>query len=278
VLAVGTLRAFVSWVACGNWRPSPWLWRLSRRVARFQTVSRGRVSLLFPAGVDHAIDFDEVIRWSESDLDELSRRFGIRFRRRLTVMLISSHHDLTADFGTPMAGTVLVVANAVLLAADCWHLRDALRHELAHLFAARWNSCPPPIVQEGLAVWLQSTEPHRRDTAQDIGLVRSLDIDPSPLLDRRYFFAPERMHACYGLAGAFTGFLIRRFGWDHYRRFYRKVDRWTFRSYFRKHFGMSFEDAWRRCYEESAATVILNRRLREDRLFNPLHGEVTCQG
>jgi hypothetical protein len=52
-----------------------------------------------------------------------------------------------------MGGTVLMHANAVLLAADC-PLREGLRHELAHLFAFRWNLHAPPLVQEGLAVWL----------------------------------------------------------------------------------------------------------------------------
>ena len=39
-----------------------------------------------------------------------------------------------------MGGTVLLAANAVVLAADC-PLREGLRHELAHLFAFRWNTC-----------------------------------------------------------------------------------------------------------------------------------------
>lgn len=128
----------------------------------------------------------------------------------------------------------------------------------------------PPLVQEGLAVWLQGTTPNQTDAAKDTDSVLRFDTDPSPMLDPRQFFAPNQVHVSYALAGGFTGYLIRRFGWDHYRRFYRKADRWTFRSNFRRHFGMSFEAAWRRCHDHSVAMASLNRRLQDERLFNQL--------
>ncbi len=115
-----------------------------------------------------------------------------------------------------MGGTALLPANAVVLAADC-PLREGLRHELAHLFAFRWNTCAPPLVQEGVAVWLQGTTPGQTDITKDTDSVLRFDTDPSPMLDPRHFFAPNQVHVSYALAGGFTGFLIRRFGWDHYR-------------------------------------------------------------
>jgi hypothetical protein len=249
MVALVPFQGFVSWVAHGEWRPSLWLWRVSRRVVGFRTVTSARVSILFPAGLDEAIELQEIIRWSEADVDDLSHRFGIRLPRRLTVVLTSSYRDLTKDFGRPMAGTVLMPPNAVLLAADS-PLRKGLRHELLHLFAFRWSTYAPHLVQEGLAVWLQGTTPDDTDTGEVIDSVLTTDTDPLLMLDRTYFFAPSRIHLSYALAGRFTGFLIRHFGWDHYRRFYRKADRWTFRSSFKKQFGMSFEAAWRRCHDE----------------------------
>jgi hypothetical protein len=225
--------------------------------------------VLFPANLGDRIDFTEVMRLAGLGLDDLAQRFGFPLRRCLTIIVVPSHQDLTADFGRPMGGTVLVPANAVVLAFDC-SFRDGLRHELAQLFAARWNVCPPPLVQEGLAVWLQETDPDRTGTAEDMGLIRRFNTDPSLLLDTRYFFDPHRLHDTYDLAGAFTGFLVRRFGWDRYREFYRRAHRWTFRPGFEKHYGMSLEEAWLRCHDESVAMASLNRRLRQDRLFNPL--------
>lgn len=264
VLTVATLplRAFLNWYGYGQW-PSFWLWRLSRRVVGFCTMASDRVSLLFPAGLDEVIQLQELIQWSEMDLDDLSQRFGIRLPRRLTIVLTSSHRDLTEDFGRPMGGTVLTHANAVLLAADC-PLREGLRHELAHLFAFRWNTCPPPLVQEGLAVWLQAATPGQTVTAEVRDQALSFGTDPSQMLDSRYFFDPYRMNVSYTLAGEFTGFLIRHFGWDHYRSFYGKVSRLTFRSVFQRHFGMSFEEAWWRCHDESVEMARLKLRLEEN--------------
>ena len=160
-------------------------------------------------------------------------------------------------------------ANAVVLATDC-PLREGLRHELTHLFAFRWSTYAPPLVQEGLAVWLQGTMPDQTVTAEDIDSVLALDMDPLPMLDAKYFFGPDQIYVSYTLAGGFTGFLIRRFGWDRYGRFYSKADRWKFRTLFQRHFGMTFEAAWRQCHDESVAMASLNRTLQEDRLFNPL--------
>jgi hypothetical protein len=269
VVAFVAFRPLVNWVVYGEWRPSLWLWRVSRRVLGFCTLTSARVSLLFPAGLDNAIELQEIIRWSEADLDDLSQRFGTRLPSPVTIVLTSSHRDLSDDFGRPMAGTALMPANAVVLAADS-PLRKGLQHELVHLFAFRWNTCAPPLVQEGLAVWLPGTMPDDTQTAEIIDSGLAFDTDPSPMLDSRHFFAPDQVHASYALAGGFTGFLIRRFGWDQYRRFYSKADRWTFRSVFKRQFGISFEAAWRRCHDETVAMASLSRILDEDRLFNPL--------
>jgi hypothetical protein len=269
VFIVAMVPLSTRWVAHGEWRPSLWLWRVSRRVVGFCTVTSARVSLLFLAGLDEAIDLQEIIRWSEADLDDLSERFGIHLPRPLTVVLMSSHRDLTDDFGRPMAGTALMPANAVVLAADC-PIRKGLRHELVHLFAYRWNTSAPHLVQEGLAVWLQGKTPDDTNTAEVIDSDLTFDTDPLPMLDAKYFFAPDQIHSSYVLAGGFTGFLIRRFGWDHYRHFYSKVHRPTFRSLFQRQFGMSFEEAWGRCHDESVAMASLTRRLQKDGLFNSL--------
>lgn len=132
------------------------------------------------------------------------------------------------------------------------------------------DTSAPPLVQEGLAVWLQGTTPEQTDTAEDIGSFLPIDTDPSLMLAPRYFFATDRVHLSYALAGGFTDFLIRRFGWDQYRQFYTKADRWRFRSVFQRQFGMSFEAAWQRWHDECVAMASLNRRLQQDSPCNPL--------
>ena len=252
----------IGWLVHGKWRPNLWLWRLSRRVMGFRTVSGGRVALLFPDGLDGAIDLHEVMRWSESDLDDLAQRFEFALRRRLTVVLVSGHRDLAADFGQPMGGTMLAHANAVVLAAD-YQPRETLRHELVHLFAARWNRDVPPLFEEGLAFWLQRTE--RGVPIEEVAgrLLRQSDTNLASLLNLRYFFSAANQYRCHILASGFTGFLVRRFGWDAYRDVYRKAGRWPFfRARFKRRFGMSLEGAWQRWRDESMGIVTLGPRLR----------------
>jgi hypothetical protein len=248
------VRAFHGWLVWGEWRPNLWLWRFSCRILRFEAVPGELVSFVFQRGLDQRLDLYELRRWAELDLDEFSNRFGTKLRRRLTVVLVGSHREISADFNQPMGGCMIVHASAIVLAADC-PLREGLRHELAHLFGARWNLYPPSLIEEGLAMWLQSPEPERLKDFLGAHFAIALDIDPARLLNRAYFLAPERLHFSYALAGAFTAFLIRRFGWAAYGRFYRKADRWAFRSRFARVFGMSFEEAWRICRDESLRGV-----------------------
>jgi hypothetical protein len=248
------IRASVARFEYGRWRPIFWPWHLSRRVRGFSTAKSRRISLLFPAGLDEVIDLEEFARWSELDLDDLSQRLGLQMKRPLTIVLVSSHRDLTNDFGRPMGGTVLAHANAVLIAADC-PLRETLRHELTHLFCFQWNAFAPPLIEEGLAVWAQRITPDQTVSVEDMDRALSSGADPLQMLDRRYFFAPDRMHMSYIIAGAFTEFLIREFGWDNYRRFYIKASRWTFRRVFQRHFGVTIEEAWRRWHDESMASA-----------------------
>jgi tetratricopeptide (TPR) repeat protein len=254
VVVAWCLRASASRIEYGQWRPIFWPWRLSRRVRGFSTAKTRRFSLLFPAGLDEAIDLEEFARWSELDLDDLSQRLGLQMKRPLTIVLVSSHRDLTNDFGRPMGGVALAHANAALLAADC-PLREGLRHELTHLFSFQWNVLAPPLVQEGLAVWAQRITPDQTVAVEEMDRALSSGADPLQMLDRRYFFAPERMRMSYILAGAFTEFLICQFGWENYRRFYIKAYRRTFRRVFQRHFGVTVEEAWRRWHDESVASA-----------------------
>jgi hypothetical protein len=260
--------AIVRGVAHRNWRPNFWLWRLSRRVVRFRTNVGDRVTLLYAADVDGVLDLHEVMLWAESDLNDLSKRFGIHLERRLTIVLASSYRDPSADFGRSM-GTIVLQANAVVLGADC-PVRKALRHELAHLFAARWNQSPPPLLQEGLAVWLERTEQDFENGDERRWLLHATDMDVVSLLDPAYFFSAAHMHRSYALAGGFTDFLIRRFGWPRFMECYRTTHRLNFHSRFQQQFGITLADAWRKWRDETIAMKALERRMRGDQLFSPL--------
>jgi hypothetical protein len=111
-------------------------------------------------------------------------------------------------------------------------------------------------------------------------LIASGETKFSQLLYPRNFCSGASPYSCYLLAGGFTGFLIRRFGWDRYGAFYRRAIGIRFRSRFEKHFGMTLETAWQGWCDETGTTTLsrpldaealatLKRRLQADSLFNP---------
>jgi hypothetical protein len=69
------------------------------------------------------------------------------------------------------------------------------------------------------------------------------------LIKSSYFHNPCREPVCYSVAGSFTGFLIRRFGWTKYRKLYRWCNGLAFRWKFKYCFGVTLPEAesqWRR--------------------------------
>jgi hypothetical protein len=242
-----------------------WLWRVRRRVGDYRTLASRRVVLHFPEGLAVAAALPGFLQLCEAERDELEQRFGPRLWRRLHVFVVPALSDLEGIFGKRMGGTVWM--GAIFLAADTMN-RRTLRHELGHVFSLRCNPAAPPIMAEGLSTWLQEDDEGRMVDSETCRICLSSIPDLEKLLDRRYFFAESHQHNCYVLSGSFTGFLIRRHGWDRYLQFYRKTEPTRFESRFRKFFGFSLMEAQRRWLDEILAMASLNQRLLDDRLFN----------
>jgi hypothetical protein len=206
-----------------------------------------------------------IIRICEYQIDDLAGQFGFRLRRPVSVFLLRDTEQVTEIHGRRYAGFAVLTANAIVIAPTHALTPDELiRHELVHLFAGHWGLHAPALNSEGLAVWLQGTEagasiddaarPHFRD--------HSLRLPA--MLKTSFFRDPNREHTCYLLAGSFTGFLIRRFGWRTYRRFYRAVVAWGgyYRWVFRRHFGLTLEQAEWQWRNELLVPDIIRRRMR----------------
>jgi hypothetical protein len=241
------------------------IWRVRRHVKDYRTLPGLRVVLHVPEGFLGVDSLPEFLRLCEAERDEVAGLFGVRPRRRLHVFVVPTPKDLERIFGKPMGGTVWM--GAIFLAADTMNQRT-LRHELGHVFSHRWNAAAPPIMAEGLSTWLQEDDEGKMVDSETCRICLLTSPDLKKLLDRNYFFSESRQRSCYVLAGSFTGFLIRRHGWDRYRRFYRKTRARRFESRFRKFFGLSLMEAQRRWLDEILAMASLNQRLLDDRLFN----------
>jgi hypothetical protein len=199
----------------------------------------------------------------ELELNDLERQFGFRLPRPVLVMLVPGTGEIQAVLGREAEGYAIPVANAIVLARGCD--KDTLvRHELVHLFTIRWNPFALPLLDEGLAVWLQHPEGGAPVDWEAAWLLRPRPVRLTPLLPSKAFHNPSREHAHYVLAGSFTGFLLRRFGWKRYRAIYRTATARRFPALFAKHFGLALEEAERRWRDEILATASLRRRLDAD--------------
>ena len=232
--------------------PFWWLWRFARRVRGFRTIENDRVVLHYEFGLDRHRDLRLLLRWCREDHDRLARLFRFTLRRPPVIYLFRHNRDIAQLFGPQYGATALGPPTAVVLADDM-NVSETLRHEIVHLFAARWGVGAPPLLSEGLAVWLQETEFGENIDAAARPWVCESKLKLDSLLDIRFFFAEPHRHACYLLAGSFTGFLLRRFGWPAYRRLYRMCDGSRFRAKLEKCFGVSLQEAERQWRHEVLA-------------------------
>jgi hypothetical protein len=229
-------------------------WSLVRRSRRFLTVSNDRIVLRYAPESGNPADARTILNRADKALANLETRFGPLprppFRRRVFVYLFSNAREVAATFGEGYGGAVLLAGHAIVVTHCTSTMDEQLTHEFTHLFTLRWNPWAPPLLSEGLSTWLQGSHWGISIDA----LARAILRDGEEyllrrLVNRKFFFDSTKRSLCYLLAASFSGFLLRRFGWDQYRRFYRKI--WNHRIFeakFAKHFGLIFEEAeeqWR---------------------------------
>jgi hypothetical protein len=253
------------WVVLFGWR-FWWLWLFARQVRRFRTVSEGEIVLHHAPELNAVWDMSVVLRRCREELDHLTKRFGFPLRGRVVVFLFASYRDIGKIFGARYGGMALVQANAIVIACDT-NVLESMRHEFAHLFSAWWSAVAPPFLSEGLSVCLQGTECGQPLDEAARPWLGNRDFKLPLLLKPRFFFDESRQYACYVLAGSFTGFLIRRYGWPQYRKLFRLCRGTRLRAKFQKCLGVTLEKAEWQWRTEVAVMTVHNRRLRRDRSF-----------
>jgi hypothetical protein len=217
--------------------------QLDKAARCFLTASSRRISLRYAPSLRSEANPAEVLKVAEEALGGLEKLFGeltspwpwrtfgpLLSRQRVVVYLFPTAEAIQTLFGWIYAAAALPERHAVVVPfrqprLDCFgtgfQLDEVLKHEKTHLFAARWNPLPPPLLGEGLATWLQGTNYGYTIDSAAVQLVRQEEACLWMLLDREFFFDRANTFRCYVLAGSFSGFLIREFGWEAYKALYR---------------------------------------------------------
>lgn len=201
----------------------PMLMRLSYLSWQFRSVVRGRIVLHFSPKVSMKWDFRILLESIQEELDFLTKRFGFDLKRPVVIYMLEKTAEFESALGrSRVGGLALLRMNAIIVPNDASMLYSIIRHELAHLYTYRWNDCAPAILQEGIAVWWQANSDEPLAEFRHCKFFVGTKLPTlAQLLDRRHFFDQKNVFNSYNLAGHFTGFLIRRFGWEKYEQFYR---------------------------------------------------------
>lgn len=253
-MAIGILAAVICTRAFVSDRS---VWRFAWRIRRFRTRRALNFVVHYAPECEAHWDFPVLLGRIETDLDRLIRQFGFTLRRRIAVYLVPSCSELRTH-GLAVDGFALP-PNAIVVAEDT-NLQETIPHELTHLFSIHWNIFAPALLNEGLATWMQGGY---AGVPIDVAVrqhLRNRTPRLSTLLNDRFFYSARYRGACYVLAGSFTGFLIRRFGWERFRAFYKRENRFLLGRKFRREFGMTLREAEVRWRSELLALEVLSRR------------------
>jgi hypothetical protein len=228
---------------------SGWLLRLLWRARGFWWIRRGSVVLYYSPDRADAPAVHSVLTCCDAAINELEQQFEFCLRAKVVVILFETAPEVAAVAGQPCGGFAICVANAILINQQ-QDVGQIVRHELVHLYAARWDTDAPPLLEEGLATWLGTSWGLADVDDQARWLLIKKDGPLKSLLDRSFFFNLKNRDACYTLAASFTGFLIRRYGWDRFRKIYKGARRDGLSYMLRKHVGRKLPEVERLWREE----------------------------
>lgn len=237
----------------------PIMWRWHRTVRNYRHHRDEVASVRYdPAAITDACaaGIATIVR---AELAELGEYRGLRLRGRVSVYVLPAASDIQAIFGSRYCAFALPAGRIIVIPADR-RVKQTIKHELSHLFTARWKAAALPFLNEGFATWWEQHAGESNCFAL-VPYFATASLQIHDLVDPKAFYEQEQLHAAYCLAGSFTGFLIRRYGKQRYRQFYSRATPRNFEQCFLDSFGLTASEADVRWRVEIAATQLLRQRL-----------------
>ena len=225
-----------------------WIFPFAKKVWYFQRVAAPGIHLLYDAELQDLNNQSSVLETCQMELARLTEGFGFPLHGRLRVFVFSHWKEINEIFEKQTGALALVNVNAILIGNDHPYITEVIRHELTHLFTGRWDWFAPPLLKEGLATWLQGSYWNQPIDLAALPYLKDRKSGLGSLLSRKLFYSDPHRDSCYLLAASFTGFLISRYGWERYKKLYRRATVIDFKAQFKKCTGASFEIAesqWR---------------------------------
>jgi hypothetical protein len=219
--------------------------RFARIIRTFRTQASEHVVLRYPPQVEGRLDLRLYFEQANEILAEFTRDFGFPLRRRLVVFLFGTPERICRVFDFGCQSFALPGGDAIGLCADevgLTRIDESIRHELAHLFSAYWSRLSPAFNDEGLATWLmRSMDGTPIDVCALATVLTDRYVPLTSLASTLWTYSTSN----YSVAGSFTGYLLRRFGFDRYAEFFRIARSKTLETSFARTFGLRLSEAER---------------------------------
>lgn len=186
--------------------------------------------------------------------ESLTRLLGISSEKKIEYYKCQSCDEVGKIFGLrPTAGRAFPEYNFVACVSYSSY------HEITHVLAYEINSAgasPPPILEEGLAVWFGGTTFLTKEYCSQWAKTFMREEPQAAWLDslvENFDFFGTNTNRDYVLAGSFVGFLIDTYGIEDFKNLYVSTDRFNrkrkgFKDILKEIYGQSInrlEEQWK---------------------------------
>ena len=162
----------------------------------------------------------EIARWQEECYARIAGTLGVEMDRKIRMYMCGSREEAAAETGFPPSNGMTLDYDLVY-AVVTEEIRCLGPHEDAHLLSFRIAVPESVFLREGIAMFFDGAYNGKDNVlaAKEWAAAHPGDNILRLLDNGRFYELPEEVS--YPLSGAFTGWIIRRYGMEKYREFFR---------------------------------------------------------
>ena len=176
--------------------------------------------LFYHPGSYAGVHIREIAEWQENCYARIFGELGVEMDRKIRMYMCDSREEVAEETGCPPANGMTLDYDLVYAVVN-EEIRCLGPHEDAHLLSFRIAVPESVFLREGIAMYFDGEYNGKENTraAKEFAL-ENPQYDIFRLLDNdRFYDLPEEVS--YPLSGAFTGWIIRKFGMERWKEFFR---------------------------------------------------------
>ena len=180
----------------------------------------GHYRLFYHPGSYAGEHIREIAGWQENCYARISGELGVEMDRKIRMYMCDSREEVAEETGCPPANGMTLDYDLVYAVVNK-EIRCLGPHEDAHLLSFRIAVPESVFLREGIAMYFDGEYNGKENArAAKEWALENPRYNIFRLLDNDCFYElPEEVS--YPLSGAFTGWIIRKFGMERWKEFFR---------------------------------------------------------